>query len=374
MWNWASHDDAGKGRLWLTARLWDDPRLRATMFEPRTSEDAPFRLRPAEYAAYTGRVRSMVLSLIALMHVTGGLPVRVSELFTLRYANSQVGGLRDILRAGAGWYFSPRLTKAFLRRGDTGTSFHLLPPEVGDVLNRYIWHVLPFLHEQAELLYGDRHIWSPFLVGGEPVLRQQGRSFTTDDALEAAGLDHDGNDVPDLDGDDDDSSDDNDNDDDDDTDSERGEGNDENGSKPQLCDDVGYGKSPEEQPSARGGFKTDTLGLHIVQDDLYKAIKAFFRRYLGQSLNSREWRHLSTALMRRLVPEERSGLRSTPWSLEVMHMQANHSAKTADVHYAPSRQGPFTYSLLREQHFRFSKVFWLGLGIPSAVKDTAAVR
>ena len=113
-----------------------------------------------DYFRLLNRFRSLLL---VAVHLLGGQPARAPEILSIRVSNTVYGGVRNVfiiqkMVAFIVWYHKGMQNSSTAKR-----IFRWLPQEVGDLLVRYLWLVLPFY--QALAATGHR------LAGGRPLQR-----------------------------------------------------------------------------------------------------------------------------------------------------------------------------------------------------------
>lgn len=338
--SWANTDPAlHRGRLWLNLRIASDSELSRKLLQPANpTRDGPVQLmRPDAFLRYVNAARRFLLKLMGVMLLTGGQPCRVTELLTIRHTNTVFGGLRTILRSLEGWYYAPQLTKDYLHTGHTHVNYHLLPQEVGDVLCRYLWHVQPFIDEMGILVNPNAFTPSPFLAGVEQMktcLKSQelpGDDDSTD--ADAASDDSEGDE-----------------------------------------DDIGE----YECAQLSQGEAEDAVGIRINARDFYRSFEKEFDSHLGTKLNVRQWRHLCKALVREIVDDDPStrpvNSPTTTAMMAALHSQSNHSSAVANTHYGTSSGGSFNHVTDRKLQFKWSMLWWVAIGVPSALERVSAAR
>jgi len=120
------------------------------------------KLNPDQVRQYLDRVNRFREGLLVAMHFLGGQPARANEFLNLRHVNTPSGGLRNILIEDGivGLYFTYH--KGYSGTGNTKVVYRYLPRELGDLLVRYLWLVLPFCQTIESELTGNTQL-SPFL-------------------------------------------------------------------------------------------------------------------------------------------------------------------------------------------------------------------
>src|SRR5579862_514407 len=101
--------------------------------------------------------------LLALIHMTGGQPARAKELLSVRYCNTEKGGYRSVFVENGLLGIVTYYHKGYNITGTEKIIHRYLPEEVGDLLLRYIWLVLPLRQQLDKLVLGNEEIQSAFL-------------------------------------------------------------------------------------------------------------------------------------------------------------------------------------------------------------------
>ena len=118
------------------------------------------------------------------MHLLGGQPARAPEILSIRVSNTVYGGVRNVLIIQNTVAFVVSYHKGMQNSSTAKRIFRWLPQEVGDLLIRYLWLVLPFYQALAatshRLAGGLPLVRSPYLWSTE-LLRQQAASSTSPD-------------------------------------------------------------------------------------------------------------------------------------------------------------------------------------------------
>ena len=127
------------GAEWLIQRVAQEPTLRRRFSE---RDGQGFRMRTIDrYLAEVARFRER---LSVAIHITAGQPSRTPELLSIRYQNSE-REIRNIFIEDGMVVFVSRYHKGFHISNDTKVIQRYLPREVGELVIRYIWLVLPFV-------------------------------------------------------------------------------------------------------------------------------------------------------------------------------------------------------------------------------------
>lgn len=100
--------------------------------------------------------------LLVAIHMLCGQAPRASELLGLRHVNTSVGGLRNVIVEDGLVSLVFHYHKGYNITGHTKIIHRYLPRELGDVLIRYLWVVVPFCQAIQARAIGHKHA-SPFL-------------------------------------------------------------------------------------------------------------------------------------------------------------------------------------------------------------------
>jgi len=131
------------GKWWLLKRVSQEPRLQGEWIkEEIEGQDHPFQ--PEAVQEYQQKVEQFQEKLLLIMHMVGGQPARATELLGMRYANTKQGGLRNIFIDRGMVVFVTAYHKNYRQTGKVKIIHRYLPKEVGELLLRYLWLILPF--------------------------------------------------------------------------------------------------------------------------------------------------------------------------------------------------------------------------------------
>lgn len=354
-----SSDVARARRHWLEDRIYRSQDLMERFFVKPARKNEPPKVRTEAFAGYVAQAEAFLERLVPLMHITGGQPSRITELYSIRHANSREGGLRNILVGPDGMYYSPRLTKDFARKGKYRTSYHLLPDEVGRPLWQYLMYVVSFIDIVGARSFTD-YVRSPFLCG---------QLTTPSDDAAANPLRPLGRE-------------------------EEEEEEAEDGGAVEL-DEASERAADEREEAVLRSFEAEeasgtasdldeaendpTRGPSMTLRRLYKALNTVLRLVTGQPLTSREWRHLSPFLARFFI--QQSGAAALLASLavskdieEMISRQCGHSVSVALHRYGGSLTASPFVTRIRQEQMVLSLAWHEILGVPSAIKRLVECR
>jgi len=158
-------------RQWLGRRVVDEGQLRQAFVDAPATRAAIAAGKAAVWQkegveAYRQAMKTFRRDLAALVHMTGGMPARGTELVSVQYKNSANGDTRGIfIEDGLVAY----VTAYHKNVGSTGKSkviHRYLPREVGELVVYYLWFVLPFWERMESAasgkpVTGSAYIWEP---------------------------------------------------------------------------------------------------------------------------------------------------------------------------------------------------------------------
>src|SRR5277367_6555500 len=163
------------GKWWLLKRVSHEPRLQREWIED-VEGDHPYRMEAV--AEYQQKVEQFQEKLLLILHMVGGQPARATELIGMRYANTKQGGLRNIFIDRGMVAFVTTYHKNYRQTGKMKIIHRYLPREVGELLLRYLWLVLPFwqavqsVTEKADQL--SPFIWADAVAKDKKDEKEQG--------------------------------------------------------------------------------------------------------------------------------------------------------------------------------------------------------
>ena len=156
------------GRSWLTRRVIEEKPVREAFIDVGATNATIAGGRGVVWRGdrirrYGQAMQLFRQHLLALVHMTGGLPPRGTELVTVQYKNSPNGDSRGIfIEDGLVVY----MTAYHKNIGSTGNSkiiHRYLPREVGELMVYYLWLVLPFWESVESAFCGTPIKRSPFI-------------------------------------------------------------------------------------------------------------------------------------------------------------------------------------------------------------------
>jgi superfamily II DNA or RNA helicase len=157
------------GKTWLFRRIRALPDVRER-FERPASEHGVARKAVSDYQAAIGR---FLEKLLVLMHITGGQPARGPEILSVRHRNTAAGKLRNVLIEDGLVAFVTLYHKGYEVTAQEKVVHRYLPREVGSLLVRYLWLVVPFIERLQQLLPDPPpisfHLWPKT---GDPARRR----------------------------------------------------------------------------------------------------------------------------------------------------------------------------------------------------------
>ena len=158
------------GKWWLLKRISHEPRLQGEWLQDDIDgQNHPYRMETV--MEYQQKVEQFQEKLLLIMHMVGGQPARATELLGMRHSNTKQGGLRNIFIDRGMVAFVTTYHKNYQQTGKMKIIHRYLPREVGEILVRYLWLVLPFwqaiqsVTEKADQL--SPFMWSDAVVKDE---------------------------------------------------------------------------------------------------------------------------------------------------------------------------------------------------------------
>lgn len=151
------------GSQWMRSRLRAEPKLQQTFLDRQNGTFRTHAMR--SYARAVVRFRA---KLSIAVHVTSGQPARATELLSVRHRNTETARRNVFIEDGL-VVVATSYHKGFYASNDAKLIYRYLPREVGELLVRYLWLVLPFLDFQQTLLHAtepfsrttNAFIWGP---------------------------------------------------------------------------------------------------------------------------------------------------------------------------------------------------------------------
>jgi hypothetical protein len=194
---------------------------------------------------YQQKVEAFREKLLLILHMVGGQPARATELIGMRYANTKQGGLRNIFIHRGMMVFVTTYHKNYRSSGKMKIIHRYLPREVGELLLRYLWLVLPFWQAvQSVVQKADQlspFIWSDAVQPREEKTRKEHNEAVDD-----------------------------------------------------IDVDEGY-------ESREADFKTMHRSKQWTSERIRKMMQKQSEKWLGVKLNSRAWRHIVIGISRRYL-------------------------------------------------------------------------
>jgi superfamily II DNA helicase RecQ len=310
------------GKHWLMDRVCVEEALTREWIRTDIAEDqVPFQ-RPA-IEAYQRRIERFLELILVILHMVGGQPPRATEILGMRYCNTSNGGFRNIVIYKGQVCYIAAYHKNYRSSEQIKLIHRYLPREMGELLVRYIWLVLPFW-QQVQVVARDADEVSPFLWDEDFARRSKDY---TDPAREEGS---------------------------------RGRGESQSGPD----EDEGYSSSTEFD------FSTVYRSQKWTSERLRRILQECSKRYTGVEINISAWRHLVIAISRKFLQGTFKGDNvddidldafddeDSPWDL-----QAGHGTHVAGMIYARLlQQDPRGTSSRQEQFRTISRIWHLFLG------------
>jgi superfamily II DNA helicase RecQ len=326
---------------WLGQRVGQERRLRDIFIDVAASREAiaggqgPV-WRAEAVARYRRAMKTTRRDLAALVHMTGGLPARASELITIQFMNSANGDGRGVFIEDGLVVFVTAYHKNIGSTGKSKVIHRYLPREVGELVVYYLWFALPFWKKLERASSGkpvtnSAYIWEP-----EPEkawLMPQRKRRASDASSQAkrrrldAGL---------------------------------------QGNAPDGREDV----EAEVEPPPERPVEVELWNSNRVRYAMQKASL----EYMGVKLNIMAWRHGTKAIYRKYIgsavkafvqgDEDDSGDED-----EAFDVQAGHSSSVGGMIYGrPITEGMFSTEAKRWALRRVSLEWHSFLQVPSAME------
>ena len=151
--------DGMDGSAWLMDRLSRDENLYNDFIDwdasdPSKPDGQGLMWRQDRIRRYDQTIQQFREHLLVLVHMTGGLPARGTELITVQYANGVNGGGRGIFIEDGLVACVTAYHKNIGASGKSKTIHRYLPREVGEMVVSYIWLVIPF-RDQLQRVIGS---------------------------------------------------------------------------------------------------------------------------------------------------------------------------------------------------------------------------
>lgn len=311
------------GKGWLARRVVQEKKLREAFVDVQaTDPSVPGGLGVAWKAKavrrYEKAMRVFREHLLVLVHMTGGLPARGTEVVTVQYMNSPNGESRGIFIKDRLMVYVTIYYKGISASAKAKIIHRYLPREVGELLFYYLWLVIPFWRK-LEGAFGKGRVKeaSPFIW--EPVKEQpwegprRRKRRRLDNGEEEANEESGGEEEEDM-------------------DNEEG-----GGVKERDGDGIG-----EEEYRLRGPEKWDTNRVR-------RAIQRVSVRWLGVKINIMAWRHGSKAIYRRYINDKAvmkavvEGDEDEDGEDDAFNVQTGHGSKIGGAIYGrPITESPFS--------------------------------
>ncbi|KAJ9480580.1 hypothetical protein VN97_g12971, partial [Penicillium thymicola] len=152
------------GSEWVMTRVSREAKLQRLFLDPRKG-----LFRTTTIRSYLRAVVRFREKLSVAVHLTGGQPARAPELLSVRHCNTETAHRNVFVEDGL-VVIATSYHKGFYARNDTKLIHRYLPREVGEILVRYLWLVLPFMERLLVLVpepsppvprTSEAYIWAP---------------------------------------------------------------------------------------------------------------------------------------------------------------------------------------------------------------------
>lgn len=140
---------------WLWNRIWEDSTLWSAFLEEAhsVSPSEAYTFRRSRVEKWMDAVVRMKEYLLVLLHLTGGGPARASELLSIRYRNTENGGIRNQFIDNG--FVSFTLPGGYNANFQTKLVYRFVPREVGELFVYFQLLALPFQRRVEILLYNN---------------------------------------------------------------------------------------------------------------------------------------------------------------------------------------------------------------------------
>lgn len=160
---------------WLFKRILSSEQAREWFTNPVTSANTAFTaqfnsdsIQKRAILKYGSIIERFLADLAFLAHVTSGQASRGTELLSLRYRNTQEGGLRNVFIDRGLVLLVTGYHKGYNESGYTKIIHRFLPKSVGILLVYYLWLVLPFWEDINAFTSESSTIFSPYIWPPDP--------------------------------------------------------------------------------------------------------------------------------------------------------------------------------------------------------------
>ena len=150
------------GERWLMDRLLQSDSLRGEFLEIR-KHDIQVVWRLSAVDKYLQQVDRFLHRLLLLVHITGGQPIRATELLSLRHSNTVHGRHRSIFIEHGLVSTVTAYHKGYSVSNSTKIIHRYLPKVVSELVVYYLWLILPFRQAIERLAHRQEGPPSPFL-------------------------------------------------------------------------------------------------------------------------------------------------------------------------------------------------------------------
>lgn len=158
-WSFLQHPPNRLGQWdgWLLNRIVHSPQLQDAFFWPASQAGDYLPKEPAWKAdqgrQYLKLVQQFLTRLALLVLIFSGQPARGTELLSVRYQNTLVGGCRNLFLSHGVFSFATLYHKGYSLRGTTKRIYRYLPPELSHVLVQYLVLIRPFRDHLQQFVY-----------------------------------------------------------------------------------------------------------------------------------------------------------------------------------------------------------------------------
>jgi RecQ family ATP-dependent DNA helicase len=308
------------GKWWLLGRVCQEDTLKK-QWEKKGARDGEIAYRAEAVQEYQQLIHQFQEKLLMMFHIIGGQPPRAPEILGIRYCNTSNGGVRNIFIHKGMVCFVTAYHKNYRSSEQVKIIHRYLPREVGELLVRYLWLVLPFWqHVQVVVQEADEispFVWMDAVVGRDKEKKDR------EDEDEEGGRERDSGEGPEV--------------------------------------DEGYESGEKEFD-----FKTIHRSKKWTSDRLRGIIQEHSSKWLDEALNISAWRQMAIGIANQFLrgdfKDSGSGEidldafdddEDSPWDL-----QAGHGTHVAGMIYARLLRQERVSTMSRQTKFRQISQRW----------------
>ena len=152
---------------WLYTRFISTPDLIQRFISTSDLSSQSLVWNLSELSDYFQQIRQFKSELLVLIHLTSGGPARAPELLSIRYLNTQNGGVRNVFIENGLVSFITGYHKGYLKHKEVKLINRFMPKEVSQLLIYYLYLVIPF-ERNMEIIHNLKPIQSAFIWPEKP--------------------------------------------------------------------------------------------------------------------------------------------------------------------------------------------------------------